>query len=158
MMNPWVILGVVLAIGAASGAGYYQGNKAGRAHVQQLWDKEKAEQYAAYAAAQDQARQKEQALQAGADQLRQEKDREIRNLNARATALTNSLRDRPSRAATVTGPVPDTANAGCAPTSCTGAGLSKEDGEFLAGEAARADQLRALLKQCHAQYETLRAP
>jgi Protein of unknown function (DUF2514) len=158
MMNPWVILGVVLAIGAASGAGYYQGNKAGRAHVQQLWDKEKAEQYAAYAAAQDQARQKEQVLQASADQLRQEKDREIRNLNARATALTNSLRDRPSRAATIAGPVPDTANAGCAPASCTGAGLSKEDGEFLAGEAARADQLRALLKQCYAQYETLRAP
>lgn len=158
MMNPWVILGVVLAIGAAASAGYYQGNEAGQAHVQQLWDKEKAEQYAAYAAAQDQARQKEQALQAGADQLRQEKDREIRNLNARATALTNSLRDRPSRAATVTSAVSDTTNAGCAPTSCTGAGLSKEDGEFLAGEAARADQLRTLLKQCHAQYEALRAP
>jgi hypothetical protein len=74
-------------------------------------------------------------LQAGADQLRKEKDREIRDLNARATALTNSLRDRPSRTTTVASAVPDTANAGCAPASCTGAGLSKEDGEFLAGEA-----------------------
>ena len=155
-MNPWFLLGAALAVAAAGAGGLYKGRELGMAEVQQAWDKEKTEQYAAYAAAQDMARQKEQALQAGADQLRKEKDREIRDLNARATALTNSLRDRPSRAATVASAVPDTTNAGCAPTSCTGAGLSKEDGEFLAGEAARADQLRALLKQCHAQYETLK--
>jgi hypothetical protein len=155
-MNPWFLLGAALAVAAAGAGGLYKGHELGMAEVQQAWDKEKAEQYAAYAAAQDVARQKEQALQAGADQLRQEKYREIRNLNARATALTNSLRDRPSRTTTVASAVSDTANAGCAPTSCTGAGLSKEDGEFLAGEAARADQLRTLLKQCHAQYETLK--
>jgi len=157
-MNPWFLLGAALAVAAAGAGGLYKGHELGMAEVQQAWDKEKAEQYAAYAAAQDIARQKEQALQAGADQLRKEKDREIRDLNARATALTNSLRDRPSRTTTVASAVSDTANAGCAPTSCTGAGLSKEDGEFLAGEAARADQLRALLKQCHAQYEALKAP
>jgi hypothetical protein len=155
-MNPWFLLGAALAVAAAGAGGLYKGHELGMAEVQQAWDKEKAEQYAAYAAAQDVARQKEQALQAGADQLRQEKDREIRNLNARATALTNSLRDRPSRAATVASAVSDTANAGCAPTSCTGAGLSREDAQFLAGEATRADELRAALKQCHAQYDTLR--
>ena len=154
-MNPWFLLGAALAVAAAGAGGLYKGYELGMAEVQQAWDKEKAEQYAAYAAAQDVARQKEQALQAGADQLRQEKDREIRNLNARATALTNSLRDRPSRTTTVASAVSDTTNAGCAPTSCTGAGLSKEDGEFLAGEAARADKLRLSLKQCQAQYQSL---
>ena len=156
-MNPWMILGFVLAVAAAGGAGLYQGHELGMAEVQQKWDKEKTEQYAAYSAAQEAARQKEQELQASADQIRQEKDREIRNLNARATALTNSLRDRPSRSTAEASAMPSTACAGPVATVCTGAGLSKEDGEFLAREAARGDELRSLLKQCRDQYEAVRA-
>jgi hypothetical protein len=128
------------------------------AEVQQAWDKEKTQQYAAYAEAQESARQKEQEMQASADKLRKEKDAEIRNINARATALANSVRERPSRPSPEASAVPSTASAGCAPTSCTGAGLSREDAQFLAGEAARADELRAALKQCHAQYDALRSP
>ena len=138
---------VLLAVVVSAGAGYYKGADHGRAEVQQAWDK-------AYAKAQEEARAKEQAMQSQADRLRQEKDREIRNINARAAALSSSLRERASRASTV----PSTAETGQASASCTGSGLSREDAEFLAGEAARADQLRALLKQCHAQYEALRAP
>lgn len=156
MMNPWVILGFVLAVATAGGVGFYKGDELGRAAIQQLWDSEKTKQFEAYAAAQDAARAKEQALQASADQLRKEKDREIRDLNARAVALTNSLRERPARPATQSSPVPSTASAGCAPASCTGAGLSREDAQFLAGEAARADELRTSLKQCLAQYESMR--
>ena len=155
-MNPWLILGFVLAIAAAGGAGLYQGHELGMAEVQQKWDRERAAQQAEYAAAQAAAREKEQALQANADQLRKEKDREIRDLNARAAALTNSLRDRPSRPASEASAVPGTASAGCSPASCTGAGLSREDAEFLAREAARADELRASLRQCINQYETIR--
>ena len=155
-MNPWLILGFVLAVAAAGGAGLYQGHELGVAEVQQKWDKERAAQLAEHAAAQAAAREKEQELQASADLLRKDKDREIRDLNARTAALTNSLRDRPSRPTTETSALPSTASAGCAPTSCTGAGLSREDAQFLAGEATRADELRAALKQCHAQYDTLR--
>ena len=154
-MNPWVILGVVLAIGAAAGGGYYKGNSAGKAEVQQLWDKEKAEQYAEYAKGQEAARQKEQELQAQADRLRRDKDAEIRNINARATALANSLRDRNSRAPE-TNPSANAASTGQAGPRCTGAELSREDAEFLAGEAARADSLRTALNQCLAQYEAAR--
>jgi hypothetical protein len=154
-MNPWVILGVVLAIGAAAGGGYYKGNSAGKAEVQQLWDKEKAEQYAEYAKGQEAARQKEQELQAQADRLRRDKDAEIRNINARATALANSLRDRNSRASE-TNSSANAAGTGQAGPSCTGAELSREDAEFLAGEAARADSLRTALNQCLAQYEAAR--
>jgi hypothetical protein len=155
-MNPWLILGFVLAVAAAGGAGLYQGHEMGMAEVQQKWDKERAAQEAEYAAAQAAAREKEQALQAGADQLRQEKDREIRNLNARATALSNSLRDRQERPTAEASAVPSATTNGPVATGCTGEKLYRPDGEFLAREAARGDELRILLKQCRDQYEALR--
>jgi hypothetical protein len=125
------------------------------AKVQQEWDKERAAQEAAYAQAQAEARTKEQELQANADAIRQEKDREIRNLNARTTALTNSLRDRSERPTTEASTLPSTTTNGSIATGCTGKELYRPDGEFLAREAARADELRFLLKQCRDQYEAL---
>jgi hypothetical protein len=125
------------------------------AKVNQEWDKERAAQEAAYAQAQAEARTKEQELQANADAIRQEKDREIRNLNARTTALTNSLRDRTERPTTEASTLPSTTTNGSTATGCTGKELYRPDGEFLAREAARADELRFLLKQCRDQYETL---
>lgn len=157
-MNPWFLMGVTIVVAAAGAGGLYKGRALGMAEVQQAWDKEKTQQYAAYAEAQEAARQKEQELQASADKLRKEKDAEIRNISARATALSNSLRERPSRPAPESSTVPSTASAGCTPASGTGAGLSREDAQFLAGEAARADELRAALRQCHAQYNALRSP
>jgi hypothetical protein len=152
-MNPYLILGGILAIGLAAGGGYYKGNSAGKSEVQQAWDKEKAEQYAAYAKGQEEARQREQELQANADKLRKEKDAEIRNINARATALANSLRDRQTRP-TESSTVPSTT--GLRPTACTGKELYREDGEFLVRVAREADELRAALDQCYKQYNAAR--
>jgi hypothetical protein len=152
--NPWVLLTLVLAIAGAAGGGYYQGNEAGQAKVQQAWDKEKAAQYAEYAKGQEAARQKEQELQANADSLRKEKDREIRDLNARAIALSNSLRDRPSRPTAESNTVPGTAGTG--PSGCTPKQLYREDSEVVVGLAREADEIRAALKQCYAQYEAVR--
>jgi len=154
-MNPWMILGVALAVATAGGAGLYQGRELGMASVQQQWDKERAAQEAAYAQAQEEARAKEQALQANADVIRQEKDREIRNLNARTVALTNSLRDRSERPSTEASTVSIPTENGSIATGCTGEKLYRPDGEFLAREAARGDELRILLKQCRDQYEAL---
>lgn len=151
-MNPWLILAAVLAIGAAAGGGYYTGKEDGKALIQQAWDKEKAEQYAEYAKGQEAARRKEQEMQAAADQLRKDKDAEIRNINARATALANSLRNRPERPAQTSG-MPDTARS-CAGAS--GAELARGDGEFLSGYSADAAKLSAALDQCIAQYEAVR--
>ena len=151
-MNPWVILGFVLAIGAAAGGGYYQGNTAGRAVIQQAWDKEKAEQYAEYAKGQEAARAREQEMQEAADKLRREKDAQIRDINARATALTNSMRDRQER------PSKDGSMSGTA-RSCVGASgaeLAKGDGEFLAGYSADAARLQTALDQCVKQYNAVR--
>jgi len=152
-MNPYFIAGSVLAVVFAYGAGHWQGDDAGQAKVQAKWDKEKAKQMAEYAENMRLAREKEQALQQGADHLREEKDREIRNINARATALANSLRDRPDRPTTESGAVSGTAGA-C--SGATGAQLARSDGEFLAGYAADAARLKAALDQCVKQYETLR--
>lgn len=156
-MNPWLIVGVLLAVSAAFTGGYLKGDSAGRATIQQRWDQERAQQAEAHAMAMEAARQKEQELQASADKLRKDKDREIRDVNARATALANSLRVRPERPAADAGPVPDTASTGSATAGCSGPELYRQDAELLVREAERGDQLRAALKQCYAQYESLRA-
>lgn len=152
-MNPYLILGVVFAVGVAGAGGLYKGHKLGKAEVQQAWDKEKAEQYAAYAKAQEEARAKEQELQATADQLRREKDEEIRSINAKSAALASQLRDRKDRP-TQTGSVSSTASVGS--SGCSGKELYREDGEFLIRIAREADELRTALKQCYTQYEALR--
>ena len=151
-MNPYFIAGSVLAVVFAYGAGHWQGDDAGQAKVQAQWDKEKAKQMAEYAENMRLAREKEQALQLGADNLRQEKDREIRNINARSIALANSLRDRPERPAEGS-PLSSAASA-C--SAATGAQLAKGDAEFLAGYSADAASLKAALDQCVKQYESLR--
>jgi flagellar motor protein MotB len=154
-MNPYFLLGSLVAVIAAAGAGYFQGSQHGQAKVQNLWDKEKAAQYAEYAKAQEEARKKEQELQANADQLRQEKDREIRNLNARATALTNSLQQRPSSTSQA-GSVSGSSGIGSSIAGCSGKNLFREDAESLVQIAIEADTLRLALKQCYAQYDSIR--
>lgn len=151
-MNPWLIIAFLLTVAAAAGGGYYKGNNAGRVEVQQAWDREKAEQYAAYAKGQEEARKREQEMQATADRLRKEKDAEIRNINARSTALANQLRERPER------PTQDGSVSGTT-RSCAGASgkeLARSDGEFLAGYAADAARLQAALDQCVKQYNAIR--
>lgn len=151
-MNPYFLLGSLIAVIAAAAGGYFQGSEHGQAKIQALWDKEKAAQYAEYAKGQEAARAKEQELQAGADRLRQEKDREIKNLNARAVALTNSLQQRPSssQASTLSG------SSGAGQSGCTPRQLYRESAEDFVKVAIEADSLRLALKQCYAQYDSLR--
>ena len=151
-MNPYVIIGVVVAIGVAGAGGLYQGHQLGKAEVQQAWDKEKAEQYAEYAKAQEEARAKEQELQANADKLRKEKDAEIRNITARANALSNSLQQRQTRP-TETGSL--SSSTGTRSSGCTARELFREDAEVAVRFAREADELRTALTQCYAQYEAL---
>lgn len=153
-MNPWLILVAVVAIGVAAAGGYHTGKEVGMAEVQQAWDKEKTAQYAQYAKAMEESVEKQQMLQMGADKLRQEKDREIRDIAARNAALANSLRDRQSRSTAPASSVSGAASAG--QSACTGKQLYREDGEFLVGVAREADEIRAALKQCYAQYDAAR--
>jgi hypothetical protein len=151
-MNPYFIAGTVLAVICAYGVGHWQGDDAGQAKVQAKWDQERAKLAEEYAANVTAMREKEQAMQSNADKLRQEKDIEIRNLNARSIALSNSLRERPNR--TESSGVSQTPGAG--QSGCTGKELYREDGNVLIGIAREADELRLALKQCYSQYEALK--
>jgi len=62
-MNPWIILGFVLAIAASGGAGYYKGDENGRLQVQALWDAERIKQQEQHAKALQEAAEKQQGLQ-----------------------------------------------------------------------------------------------
>jgi uncharacterized membrane protein len=153
-VNPWLILAAVLAVGAAGGAGYVKGRGDGQAKVQAAWDAERIQQQEAHNQALRESIEKQQALQLGADQLRQEANREKRELAARNTALTNSLRDRPERPTTEVGAVRNAAGAGSG--GCTPRELYRQDSEVVVGLAREADEVLIALKQCYAQYDAVR--
>lgn len=153
-MNPWLILGFVLAIAAAGGSGYYKGDNDGQLKVQTQWDAERIKQQEQHAKALIEAAEKQQGLQAGADMLRQEKDREYKKVADTNRILFNSLRERASRPTTDSGTVSDTS--GARPSGCTPRELYREDSEVVVELARQADEIRIALKQCYAQYETMR--
>ena len=157
LANRWLIGGLVAAVVAAGGAlmAYSAGHDAGAAQVQAAWDAERMEALRARAEVEASARKREQELAAQAARQRQELRREITRLEQRHAAVVDSLRDRPDRPAD-SGAVPGATSAGAEPAAgCTGAQLYRPDGEFLAGEAARADRLRLALATCIAAYNSL---
>ena len=87
---------------------------------------------------------KEVQSQADADQIRKEKDAQIRNINNQLADALVSLRQRPSRS--------ESTNNG---QSGTGLSLSAEDATFLIREAGRADELRTALNACYKQYDAV---
>ena len=91
------------------------------------------------------SRNRELELQRSADAQRRHKDAQIKTISDRLASVIDGLRDRPSRDV----PSPTGTCAGA-----TGAGLLREDAEFLAREAARADQAVEMLNYCIAQYST----
>ena len=153
-MSPYFLAGAVIAVVVAGGAGYVKGTSHGKMVVQAEWDAERIKQQEAHAKAVQESVEKQQALQADADQLRQEKDRETRDLLARNTALNNSLRNRAERPTTEAGAVPGATGTGSG--GCTPRELYRQDSEVVVGLAREADEVRLALKQCYAQYEAVR--
>jgi len=102
------------------------------------------------AAAETQARAKEQDWADQAAAIRKNKDAEIATVSRKLNSTLAGLRSRPERPS---GAVSQTSRA-CAGSS--GAELARGDGEFLAGYSADAAKLSAALDQCEAQYNQLR--
>lgn len=102
-------------------------------------------------------RQIEDDLQTKLLQSLKEKEDAIKAINDTHERLVRGLRERASRrdTAPVTIENPTITTFECTRAPGTGEGLSREDGEFLVGEAASADILREALKQCRAAYERL---
>jgi hypothetical protein len=99
------------------------------------------------------AREQEAAREAGI-KLQEQIDENARIAGQRDDAV-KRLQQRPDRKPAGAGGVPAPAPA-CA--GSTGAELSRQDGEFLAREAARGDELRAALKMCYGTYDALEQP
>lgn len=95
------------------------------------------------------AQKTEIELRKKAEESNRRKDERIKELNSRLSALSSSLSNRPSRNEY------DSTTPGVA-GACTGAELSREDGEFLAGEAARADRVLTERDYYYEQYERAR--
>jgi hypothetical protein len=89
-------------------------------------------------------RDKERQYQVETDQIRKEKDAQIKAINSQLVDAISELRKRPSRT--------ETTNNG---QSCNGASLYAEDAEFLVREAARADEIRIGLQACYKQYDAI---
>ena len=94
-------------------------------------------------------------LQQSFDNIQKDKDAKIKNLNARVASLTRSLQERPSRPES--SGVPDNARVEETPKGATGAQLYRQDGEFLAREAARAELIKEELLTCYKSYDTAKA-
>jgi hypothetical protein len=153
VMNRWVIGGIVTVLLLAGV--WWKGYGSGKETVQREWAQNRAQQELARAKLVDLVRKTEQQLQQSADQHQQEKRDALDRLTRQHRAVLDSLRDRPQRPAP--GAVPDRAEPAQSQPGCTGAELHREDAEFLVGEAARADTLRAELEACYVQYDAVRA-
>ena len=149
-MNRVVVI-VVLVVLAISGLSVYS-YRAGKAAVQQEWDKEKAAIAQAHLEEMQRARQREAELQATIDKQTEAYKNDLANIAADYQRVVVWLRDRPAARAGAGG-VPQGATVG---VGCTGAGLSRGDAEFLAGYAADAARTREALDQCVRQYEEVR--
>ena len=90
-------------------------------------------------------RDKEHQYQADADQIRKDKDAQIKVINTQLVDAISELRKRPSRTS-------ETSNG----QNCNGASLFAEDAEFLAREASRADEMRVALDACYKQYDAIK--
>jgi len=90
-------------------------------------------------------RAKEHQYQSDADNIRMQKDAQIKVINNQLVDAISSLRSRSSNATkTING------------QDCNGAALSSPDAEFLVREAARADKIRVGLQACYKQYDSLK--
>ncbi len=151
-MNPYFIAGSVVAVVLAYGVGHWQGDDAGQAKIQAKWDQERAKLAEEYAANVTAMRGKEQAMQGNADKLRQEKDRELKKVADTKKLRLDSLRHRPERPSG--SGVSETASAG--QSGCSGKDLHRESATDIVKLAMDADELRIALKQCYAQYDSLK--
>lgn len=144
---------LIAAILATAGWALHEsGLAAGRAEIQAKWDRQRITDAATNVQAAMQARAREQALQSTADKIRQEKTREIADLNRRHAALVDSLRHRPDRPADYLPTTAQDAQPGPA-TGCGADQLYREDAAMALGIARDADLVRIALRQCHAQYQ-----
>lgn len=151
-LRPWMVA-AAMTVAALIGT-HLVAFDLGKDAVKALWEADKAAAAIKLAEAERKARQTEHDMQAAADEYERQKREEIDRLTDKHRALVDSLRQRAARPANSN--VPAVAGNAQSTPVCTGAELHREDAEFLAGEAARADRLRTELEACYQQYDKVR--
>lgn len=146
MVSPQLLagIGVFFLLIISHGYAYVTGGK----HKDTEW---KAKTYEQVAKDLMVVRDQEQAWQGGINAIVTKQDQKFAiTRNALDIAL-NSLRSRPERNDT-----PVSCPTGTAPACGTGAGLCREDGEFLAREASTAKTLGIALEACYTAYDKVK--
>lgn len=153
MTEGWkiVIVSVLLIAGIASH--YYFEKRAVAKAVIVTQTRIETEYKSKLIAAQQLAAQQSAALTAYKVKADKEKQDAVQAVDAKYTDLVRSLQQRPTRADLTSSVATAVASARKA---CTGAQLFREDGEFLAGEAARADKVVIERDYYYGRYEDAR--
>ena len=144
-LNPWVLLGALVTAITIGVSGYVIGDS-----QRNTWWLSKVEKDRRVAI--ETALAVERANQEKANAAIRQQSADQAAINTRLRADIASLRHRAD-------PAPDlsaVSDARCA--GATGAELSRSDAEFLVGEAARADEIRAGLAACYAVIDSTRQP
>lgn len=136
MPSPMLILAVVLAF--VLNGFYWAAHGSNAADTR--W-KAKIEQQRADA--ESKAREQEKTWQEAANAIVKNQDAKLAATRRNLDAALDSLRDRPDR------PAADSKPTGTDCKGSTGAELSRSDARFLAGLAARADEIRVGLEACY---------
>lgn len=147
--NPWVILAFIVALGASALAGFGAGDHWGSQGVQAQWDKAEKERAWQSQRNLERTRDAEATLQAAADTQRKQDAQAVADLNARVADLSERLRKRPARPEPAVGAG---SASGAGADLRTGAGLYREDGLFLTGEAAAARRIVVQRDTCYRLY------
>lgn len=142
MLN-WIKWAIVIGVISALATFHFVSLRNAKKAVEDKWIVEQIKKDAEYVKLNSQIVQ-------SALELEKEKNEEINKLNASVASLNDRLRNRPSRETIVYRDAPRIEQA------CTGAELYREDGEFLAGEAARAERVRIERDYYYSQYEQAR--
>lgn len=158
LINPkvWLEIAAAAIIAGACWWGYNTVYDRGADAVQRKWDAVEQERSAQSAKVSADALQVTKDLQASADKQREKSNAQIKALNSSLDAAIAGLSSRPARPDAGSVPSNPASAAGGSGPGCTGAGLYREDGGFLAREAARAKGLAIQLAACQAQYNSAR--
>lgn len=146
------VLAIVALIAGVAWKIRHSGLVDGRAEVQAKWNEEKAETARKTILLLEANSRTNSELRKQADATRRDLNAQINSIGRERDDLLERLRNRPERPASGGAAESAVAGSGANPVGCTGAELYRTDGEFLAGEAARADLLRVRLAACERGY------
>lgn len=153
--NPWLLLAAAAAIAGAGALGYSAGREAGSDAVQVRWDQREAALASSNAELARAALRASGELQRGVDDDRRRQGAVVEGLRADLERVSGELRERAARPAFE--PARASAPAIPGPALCTGLGLYREDGLFLAGEAATGKRVKLQRDDCYAAYGRAKA-